>query len=158
MNALLVYCLHCCDNFSSTLIKCNTNLYLLEQLQFQMSRYAATNKALRLIKNHSALFQKIIGLNSKTTYDILFHCHSISKETLKKHMDDALYAVVAEIARYVVINSSLLQQGSSDASDTLNKKKKKAKDSGILEIIISLSHLFLFIGTLLICDVSFSSL
>eukprot|EP01035_Chromulina_nebulosa_P020709 gene20709-26847_t len=111
----------------------------------EISRYAATNKALRLIKNHAALFQKIIGLNSKTTYDILFHCHSISKETLKKHMDDALYAVVTEIARYVVANSSLLQQGASDASDSLNKKKKKAKDSVPPELrgaIETVRHLF----------------
>ena len=114
-------------------------------MPFQISRFAATSKALRLIKNHAALFQKVIGLNAKTTYDILFHCHTIAKESLKKHMDDSLYAVVTEIAHYVVINSPLVQPGAKDALEPSNTKKRKVNDSGISIVTISLNSSFFLI-------------
>lgn len=70
--------------------------------QSDIHRYAATNKALRLIKHHACLFQTLIGLNAKTTYDILWQCQTAAKESTKKHMDDALYGVLTEIAAFIV--------------------------------------------------------
>ena len=93
-------------------------------------RYAAANKALRLIKHHSSLFQLLIGLNSRTSYEILFNCHTAAKDSLKKHMNDALHAVLTEIARYVLCTAALLERKEGEPTKA-SKGKGKAKEDKV---------------------------
>jgi hypothetical protein len=82
--------------------------YLLQAVvaasQPDVFRYAATNKALRLIRNHAELFQSLIGANASKSYEVVLEAHRLDKKSISKHVQDALYAVMAQIAAFVVTN------------------------------------------------------
>jgi hypothetical protein len=66
------------------------------------NRYAASAKAARLISHHAELFRELIGLNAEQSHALLAAMHSADKKALSKHSAAALYAVLGQIAAYVV--------------------------------------------------------
>eukprot|EP01032_Pedospumella_encystans_P012088 gene12088-14007_t len=70
------------------------------------SRYAACNKAVRLISHHAELFAQLIGLNASTSYNLLYSMHTAGKKSMLKHSSNALYTVLRQIALYIVNNKS----------------------------------------------------
>jgi hypothetical protein len=65
-----------------------------------VARYAHINKAIRLVRNHAALFYDNIGAASQQSYTALYQCIQADKDSLKKYAEDAYLAVLGVIARY----------------------------------------------------------
>lgn len=70
-----------------------------------ISRYAACEKAIRFVKNHSVPFQDLIGINASQTYDIVYAAHNSDKKSILKHSEEALNAIIAETAEFLVKNT-----------------------------------------------------
>lgn len=85
------------------------------------SRYAACNKAVRLISHHAELFAQLIGLNASTSYNLLYSMHTAGKKSMLKHSSNALYTVLRQIALYIVTKNS---KGSVDSSDAVRTVEK----------------------------------
>jgi hypothetical protein len=83
------------------------------------SRYAASSKAVRLISHHAELFQALIGLNARQSYDLLAAMHGADKKAMAKHSANALYTALRQIAAYVVQTRGAAGWSDSDAVRTV---------------------------------------
>lgn len=93
------------------------------------SRYAACNKAVRLISHHAELFQQLIGLNAGTSYSLLYNMHTAGKKSMLKHSSNALYTVLRQIAVFVVTHTNTSKannnnKSSVDTSDAVRTVEK----------------------------------
>jgi hypothetical protein len=83
------------------------------------SRYAASSKAVRLISHHAELFQSLIGLNARQSYDLLAAMHGADKKAMAKHSANALYTALRQIAAYAVQTRGAAGWSDSDAVRTV---------------------------------------
>ena len=68
----------------------------------EIQRYAMSSKALRLLKNHATRFTQLISLNIEKIHSVVFACYKSDIKALKKHAEDTLHAILAQLARYVI--------------------------------------------------------
>eukprot|EP01032_Pedospumella_encystans_P011471 gene11471-13332_t len=87
------------------------------------SRYAACNKAVRLISHHAELFAQLIGLNASTSYNLLYSMHTAGKKSMLKHSSNALYTALRQIALYIVNNKSS-NKSNVDTGDAVRTVEK----------------------------------
>lgn len=89
----------------------------------ELSRYDLPRKCLRLIKNHAGLFRAVLGRPNYTTahvtYETLYNCHAFQAKALDKYAEDALLAVLLQIARVVIDDRSPGKTATKTAQDAL---------------------------------------
>lgn len=85
-----------------------------------VARFAHIRKALRLVCNHGAMFNKVIGLNAQQAYNVFISCLRADKDALKKYAETAVLEVLRQIALYASssVNATI---NSSEYSDLCMK-------------------------------------
>ena len=92
----------------------NTELweYLLKAISAvssgDLTRFAVSCKALRLIKHHTDLFRSLLtkNTNASLTYKAVKQCHQTGKAAIIKHSEDAMYGVLTQITLAALRNNA----------------------------------------------------
>ena len=101
-----------------------------------LNRFSMISKALRLLKKHAHKFHAYIGLNVLSTFDAVAGCCFSGKSALEKHSEDALNAVLEEMASYVkrerneetIGHMSGLKVAFLECLDSGNRKVNKSEE------------------------------
>ena len=119
-------CLDRCMFFPESRIILNNNAELWEYLlkaisavsSGDLTRFAVSCKALRLIKHHTDMFRSLLTkkTNASLTYKAVKQCHQTGKAAIVKHSEDAMYSVLTQITLAAVENTA-----SKDAKNVLQE-------------------------------------
>jgi hypothetical protein len=119
-------CLDRCMFFleGRTILNNNTELweYLLKAISAvssgDLTRFAVSCKALRLMKHHTDLFRSLLTMNTNAslTYKAVKQCHQTGKAAIIKHSEDAMYGVLTQITLAALRNNA-----SKDAKNVLQE-------------------------------------
>ena len=119
-------CLDRCMFFPESRIILNNNAELWEYLlkaisavsSGDLTRFAVSCKALRLIKHHTDMFRTLLTKksNASLTYKAVKQCHQTGKAAIVKHSEDAMYSVLTQITLAAVENTA-----SKDAKNVLQE-------------------------------------
>jgi len=81
----------------------------------ELSRYEMCSKALRLLKNHSTFFRKMIASNINQVHSGMSFCSKSMNKALVKHSSEALHASLSQFSKFV------LEEGKKDSIDAMRK-------------------------------------
>ena len=70
-----------------------------------LNRFKVVGKALRVIKNHSSLFSRMIVLNMSTSFRSCLVCYFSDRDVCRKHADDAILSMLSELSRSILNNA-----------------------------------------------------
>ena len=109
-------CLDRCMFFREgrSILNNNTELweYLLKAISAvssgDLTRFAVSCKALRLMKHHTDLFRSLLTINTNAsqTYKAVKQCHQTGKAAIIKHSEDAMYGVLTQITLAALRNNA----------------------------------------------------
>ena len=109
-------CLDRCMFFREgrSILNNNTELweYLLKAISAvssgDLTRFAVSCKALRLMKHHTDLFRSLLTMNTNAsqTYKAVKQCHQTGKAAIIKHSEDAMYGVLTQITLAALRNNA----------------------------------------------------